>query len=175
MYKSGLEKFNKYQSKKYFWSNNNISLFNKYNKKMQGSLITSGNKLRAWKRFRNLNLHIKQRENMEPFKILFVSYLQITPLLDFKVKKVAGQLTSIPKGIMSEKKRVTFGIKWAIKLQKDKSKTRNISMEKLAELLCLALRNQGDIVSYKRNFQQQLLRNSGYAKLLKIFTKRNQP
>ena len=48
-------------------------------------------------------------------------------------------------------------------------------MEKLAELLCLALRNQGDLISYKRNFQKQLLRNSGYAKVLKIFTKRNQP
>jgi len=47
-------------------------------------------------------------------------------------------------------------------------------MEKLSESLCLALRNQGDIVSYKRNFQKQLLRNSGYAKVLKIFTKRNQ-
>jgi len=174
MYKSGLQKFNKYQHKKYLWTNNNISLFNKYNKKMQGSLITSGNQLKAWKRFRALNLHIKQHENTEPYKILFVSYLQITPLLDFKVKKIAGQLISIPKGIMSEKKRVTFAVKWAIKLQKDKSKTRNISMEKLGELLCLALRNQGDIISYKRNFQKQLLRNSGYAKVLKIFTKRNQ-
>lgn len=58
-------------------------------------------------------------------------------------------------------------------MQKDKSKTRNISMEKLAELLCLALRNQGDIILYKRNFQKQLLRNSGYTKVLKIFTKRN--
>lgn len=48
-------------------------------------------------------------------------------------------------------------------------------MEKLGELLCLALRNQGDIISYKRSFQKQLLRNSGYAKVLKIFTKRNQP
>ena len=120
-------------------------------------------------------MHIKQHENIEPYKILFVSYLQITPLLDFKVKKVAGQLISIPKGIMSEKKRITFAVKWAIKLQKDKSKTRNISMEKLGELLCLALRNQGDIISYKRNFQKQLLRNSGYAKVLKIFTKRNLP
>lgn len=175
MYKSGLEKFNKFNNRKYLWSAHNLGLFNKYNHKMQGSLITSGNKLKAWNKFRDLNINIKKRENMEPYKVLFVSYLQITPLLDFKVKKIAGQLVSIPKGVMSEKKRITFAIKWAIKLQKDKSKTRNISMEKLSESLCLSLRNQGDIVSYKRNFQKQLLRNSGYAKVLKIFTKRNQP
>lgn len=47
MYKSGLKKVNKYQHKKYLWSGNNLGLFNKYNCKMLGSLITSGNKLRA--------------------------------------------------------------------------------------------------------------------------------
>ena len=48
---------------------------------------------------------------MEPYKVLFVAYLQISPLLDFKVKKIAGQLTSIPRGIMPEKKRITFAVK----------------------------------------------------------------
>lgn len=47
MYKSGLQKFNKYQSKKYQWSSPNLSLYNKYTTKMSGSLIVAGNKLRA--------------------------------------------------------------------------------------------------------------------------------
>jgi hypothetical protein len=76
-----------------------------------GALIVKGNKLQALKRIRELVIEINNKNDMESYKILYISLLKIAPIIYAQFRKIAGRLQPIPRGLMYENKRVTYSIK----------------------------------------------------------------
>ena len=74
-------------------------------------MIVKGNKLQALKRTRELFIEIKSKDDMEAYKILYISLLKIAPIIHAQFRKIAGRLQPIPRGLMFENKRVTYSIK----------------------------------------------------------------
>ena len=159
MYHASHQKLLKIKARKYAWGDNSTAVFSKYSSKLLGALISKGNRPKAYKKYANLQHELKMQTGIESYKILYIALLKISPTLQVKFKKVSGKLQPVPSGLMSENKRVTYSIKWAIKLLRDKNKTRNISMKQLATLLIQAMANTGEIIAHKRKWQQVALAN----------------
>ena len=145
--------------RKYAWGDNTTSIFSKYSSKLLGSLISKGNRAKAVKKYALLQHELKLQTQIEAYKVLYISLLKISPILNIKFKKASGKLYPIPNGLMNENKRVTYSIKWAVKLLRDKSKTRNIHMKQLANLLIQSMSNTGDIIMHKKKWQEAALAN----------------
>jgi len=112
-------------------------------------LIKRGLKLKAFKRMLTLLLEIKRREGVEPMLLLTVALLRIAPEIQLKYFRRGRKLQPYVVGLSASKK-ITWGIKWGIKLLADQHKNKNIPIKLLADNLCLAVRNKGSSVMRKR-------------------------
>lgn len=63
----------------------------------------------------------------DPYYIFLISMMKITPEVFFTTVKLGGGNYSVPMPI-TEKKKIVFAIKWALKLLRDKYKVLKIDL-----------------------------------------------
>ena len=160
MHKNGVKKGVHIRSRIYKWGPQHTATYSKYNHKLLGALIRKGDKLGGYKKVQQLSSWMKTTHFIEPYKLLFFAYLKLSPVLQPRYIKVAGKMQPVAYGLMNEDKRVTFGIKWTIKLLRDKHNTRGIDIHKLGQGLYEATCNTGELLAHKQSWQRNLLRNS---------------
>lgn len=130
--------------RKIYYNLQNFYFF-KYHSCFFGSLITCGKKIQAFKFFNNIKYELKLKENIEPNILFYLSMLKLTPHILLFPFKVGGQLQKVPLPI-GWKKKVTFAVKWVIKLLRDKFK--KVTLLQVTELMISAIYNKG--LGYER-------------------------
>lgn len=121
-------------------------LWFRYHRLFFKSLIFRGRKLWAFKFFISLKYELKNRENIDPFWILLVSLMKVTPEILLYPKKLGGKINWVPLPI-GERKQYTFAVKWVIKLLKDKN--RIITINSLSDCLISAIYDKGPSIEKK--------------------------
>lgn len=160
MHINGITKIKKSRIKAYKWAPPATTTYTKYSHKLIGALIKNGGKMGALRKVLALQGWMKKNYKLESYKLLFVAYLKVSPVLQPRYIKTAGKMQPIAYGLMGEDKRVSFAIKWTIKMARAKGKRTSIQIGKLGDLLYNATRNQGELFEYKQQWQQELMRNS---------------
>lgn len=130
---------NKYDKYNHRYDYNQYIWF-RYNKLFFGSLIVRGRKLWAFNFFILLKLELKKREQLEPYWVFLVGIMKITPDFLLFPLKLGGVVQGVPLPI-TERKQYTFGVKWVIKLLKDK--LGKFSVSTIADILIEAIYNKG--------------------------------
>lgn len=115
-----------------------------YHRLFFGSLIKKGRKLFAFNNFLIIKKLLKKKEHFDPYLILFVSLLHITPEVLLGVLPLGSVRYGVPLPI-NEFKRITYAIKWVIKLSKDKLK--RLKPIDISNLLLEALYWKGDSIN----------------------------
>jgi ribosomal protein S7 len=116
-----------------------------------GRLISSGKKIKAFNKFINLKYYLKQHESIDPYLVFLTALIRVTPSIYLRPLRLGGFTQGVPLPI-TEKKRVTFAIKWFIKVVKKKNK--NISSKDLANLMILSIYDKGPVIALKKNTHQ---------------------
>lgn len=83
----------------YYWQ-----LWFRYHSVFFGSLIFSGNKLRAFKMFLLIKQGLKHRELTDPVKSFLVAMMMITPNIYLLPLKLGGRSVGVPMPITEKKK-----------------------------------------------------------------------
>jgi len=78
----------------------------RYNTVFFGSLISSGNKLKAFNKLVTIKYGLKLREKREPSRVLLTAFMQATPNIYLLPLKLGGRVVGVPLPI-SEKKKIT--------------------------------------------------------------------
>lgn len=142
-----LDKFRRRQSRNlldnYYWQ-----LWFRYNITFFGSLIFSGKKLNAFNMFVKVKQGLKMRELADPSKSFLVSMMMVTPNVYLLPLKLGGRSVGVPMPI-SEKKKITMGVKFIIKLLKERAV--NLSVKSLVDLLVSSIYGQGPAIEKKFN------------------------
>ena len=107
------------------------------------SLIFKGLKLRAFNTFCQVKFGLKENLELDPQFIFFACLLAITPDLMLKPLRLGSVTYGVPVPI-TDRKQVTFVLKWTIKLLRDKHNNRNLKIPLLIELLLASYCNQGE-------------------------------
>ncbi len=131
-----------------FWHNFYLQLWFKYHNLFFGSLIFKGNKLRAFNLFLDIKKEMKNLEFFDPYYTFLVSLMKVTPNIILMPIKLGGSSYGIPMPI-TESKRITFGIKWILKLLKDKNYF--LSSKSIADILIASLYNKGFAIDKKHS------------------------
>jgi len=87
-------------------------------------------------------------ENVEPFWIFIIALMKITPEVLLFPKKRGGGIQLVPLPI-NESKQYTFGVKWVIKLLRDKN--RIVTLSSLTDTLIQAIYNKGISIEKKES------------------------
>lgn len=82
--------------------------------------------------------------------------LQITPMVLIVPQRLGASYKGVPFPL-SAKKRVTFAVKWIVKLLKDKH--HSLSLRALVDLLYNSLYQRGEAMDRKRTFHSLALSN----------------
>jgi len=77
-------------------------------------------KLRAFNNFILVKQGLKRKEQADPYKLFLVSMMRVTPNIYLLSLKLGGRSVGVPLPI-TEKNKVTMGVKFVIKLLRDKS------------------------------------------------------
>jgi len=105
-----------------------------------GSLIFSGFKLVAFNNFIKIKQGLKKKEFLDPYKLFLVAMMMITPNIYLLPLKLGGRAVGVPLPI-TEKKKVTMGVKFLLKLLKDKNHV--LSIETVVNLLVSSIYGKG--------------------------------
>lgn len=112
----------------------------RYHRLFFGSLVVRGRKIWAFNFFNKLKYELKRRENVDPFWVFLVGIMKITPDLMLFPLKLGGVVEGVPLSI-SERKQYTFGVKWIIKLLRDKY--GKFSLKTVSDILIDAIYDKG--------------------------------
>lgn len=126
----------------YYWQ-----MWFKYHTAFFGNLIFKGNKIKAFNNFLKIKQLLKRKEMSDPYYIFLISMMKITPEVFFTTVKLGGGNYSVPMPI-TEKKKIVFAIKWALKLLRDKYKVLKIDL--VSNLLVDALYGEGLAMEQKK-------------------------
>jgi len=105
-----------------------------------GSLLFKGKKILAFNTFLQIKNGLKRKENFDPFLVFLVAMMKITPSLVLLPIRKSGALHGVPFPI-SQRKQITFAVKWSIKLLRDKYRIFKVST--IVDLLASAIYNKG--------------------------------
>lgn len=104
---------------------------------------------------------LKLREKFDPYLLLFVALLRISPGVTLFPIKKSGVVQGAPFPI-SRRKQMTFAMKWAIKLLKDTN--RVVTVAKLVDLLFDAIHDHGGAIAKKNYVQKKAIVNKHLVK-----------
>lgn len=108
-----------------------------------------------------MKYHLKLREKFDPYLLLFVALMKISPGVTLFPIKKSGVVQGAPFPI-SRRKQITFAIKWVVKLLKDNS--RAVSVLQMADLLSNAIHDRGKSIAKKNYVQQRAIVNKHLVK-----------
>jgi len=114
-----------------------------------GSLVFSGFKLAAYNNFIKIKQGLKRKESMDPYKLFLVAMMMITPNIYLLPLKLGGRSVGVPLPI-TEKKKVTMGVKFLIKLLRDKNHV--LSINSVVDLLVSSLYGKGFAIERKQAY-----------------------
>lgn len=104
---------------------------------------------------------LKLREKFDPYLILFVALLRVSPgVILFPIKK-SGVVQGAPFPI-SRRKQITFAMKWVIKLLKDTN--RVVTVAKMVDLLFDAIQDRGGAIAKKNYVHKKAIINKHLVK-----------
>ena len=119
-------------------------------------MIKHGGKATAFNFLLRVKAALKAKEFFDVYYVFLVAMLQITPSLVI----IQGRLGASSQGVpfpLSAKKRITFAVKWIVKLLRDKH--GSVTLRHLVELLHNSLYRKGEAMERKRSFQRLALTN----------------
>jgi len=144
------------------WYDYYIQLGFRYHNLFFCSLVNDGKKLKAFNFFLSLKSSLKLKEFVDPYNIFLISFMNITPQVFLRTFKLGSVRYGIGMPI-SERKKISFAIKWSVKLLKDKY--GGVTINNLSDLIINSLYNRGE--SYKLKIEVHRL-----AKINRFFIKR---
>jgi ribosomal protein S7 len=133
-----------------------LRLYDTYHHLFFRSLIFRGRKIWAFNFFVNLKFELKKRERIDPFWVLLVSLLKITPDFILLPRKLGGTTKYVGLPII-EKKRYRFAINFVIKSIRDKDMV--IKIKTISDVLLSALQGQGLAIDKKMSIYNTALQN----------------
>lgn len=123
-------------------------LWFRYHKLFFGSLIFEGRKLGAFNTLASVRRGLKLKESVDPFRAFLVSMMMVTPHIVLLPLRMGGRTVGVPMPI-TEKKKVTVGVKFVIKMLKERS--NSVSVKSLVDTLVSSIYGQGPSVERKNN------------------------
>ena len=129
-------------------SNNDLKshfLF-RYQRLLFSRFISRGRKIRAFNMFLDLKFFLKLRENTDPNLVFLISMLKATPVIFLLPVRLGSFTQGVPMPI-SEKKQITFAVKWVVKVAQNSK--RKISIRALADALVDVIYDKGPIFDKK--------------------------
>jgi small subunit ribosomal protein S7 len=161
-----LQKIRRRQSRSlldnYYWQ-----LWFRYHTVFFGSLISSGNKLRAFNMFVLIKQGLKLKELIDPVKSFLVSMMMITPNIYLLPLKLGGRSVGVPMPI-TEKKKVTMGVRFILKLLRERAVS--LSVKSVVDTLVSSIYGRGLAIERKQSIYKNGIINRH---LLKKMFKRN--
>lgn len=131
-------------------------LWFRYHNKFYGSLILHGRKATAFNFLLAMKQSFKAREFFDVYYTFLVAMLQITPSLLIIQRRMGASYKGVAFPLRAGKK-ITFAVKWVVKLLKDKHGA--IGLKALVDLLHNSLYNKGEAFERKRFFHRTALAN----------------
>jgi ribosomal protein S7 len=119
-----------------------------YHNKFFGALIKKGKKNTAFKFFLKIKKALKQKEFFDPYYLFLVAMFQITPSLLIVPVKVGAAAKGVAFPLY-EKRKITFAVKWILKLLKDKN--GSVKVDSVVDLLYDSVYAKGLAVE-RKNF-----------------------
>lgn len=110
-------------------------------------MISSGLKLRAFNNFILIKQGLKRRESLDPYKLFLVSMMRVTPNIYLLPLRLGGRSVGVPLPI-TEKKKVTLGVRFVIKLLRDKG--GHLSVNSIVDILVASLYGRGPAIERKQ-------------------------
>ena len=117
-------------------------LWFRYHKLLYGRFTETGKKLRGYNKLLDLKSLLKQKEKLDPNLVFMTSMLKATPIIFLLPVRLGSFTHGVPMPI-TEKKQITFAIKWVIKAAKQSK--GSISIPALSEILVSTIYDQGPI------------------------------
>ena len=118
----------------------------RYQKLLFGRLITKGKKIKAFNKFLDLKFFLKIKEHTDPNLIFLISMIKATPAIFLLPVRLGSFTQGVPMPI-SEKKQITFAVKWVVKAAQNSKKAISISL--LANVLVDVIYDKGVIFEKK--------------------------
>lgn len=120
------------------------------------SLIKEGKKLKAFNFLLLLKANLKTKEVADPFYILLISFMNITPEVFLRYYRSGSVKYGVGMPI-SERKKITFAIKWTVKLLKDKN--RSLTIDNLSDAIIGSLYNKSESFKLKNELYKLAINN----------------
>ena len=98
--------------------------------------------------FLKIKQGLKSKELYDPYILFLVAMMKITPDIIFLSVKLGGSSQGVPMPI-NEKKRIVFGVKWVLKLLKDKYNVINVPS--VVDVLISTIYDKGISLEKKRS------------------------
>ena len=160
-----ISKFLKYyRYKRSFWHDYYWNIWFVYHNVFFGSLISRGKKLLAYNMFLNIKYQLKIKEKFDPYFVFLIAMMKISPSVLLIPLKRSGVIQGVPFPI-TDRKKVTFAIKWVIKLLKDSKKV--VTVARIVELLVSSIYGRGATIKKKRMYYFKGINNRGLLKFYK--------
>jgi len=103
-------------------------------------------KLRAFNNFILVKQGLKNKELTDPYKLFLVSMMRATPNIYLLPLKLGGRSVGVPLPI-TEKKKVSLGVKFVVKLLRDKSDS--LSIQSIVDVLVASIYGKGPAIERK--------------------------
>jgi len=110
-------------------------------------LIFAGRKLYAFNLLLEVKQGLKLKESADPLKLFLVSLMIVTPNIYLLPLKLGGRSVGVPLPI-SEKKKISLGVKFIIKLLKEKFS--KLSAKLLVDTLVTSIYGKGPSIEKKK-------------------------
>ena len=136
----------------------------RYNRIFLGFLIKRGRKIWAYNFMRKLKYKLKNIEKFDPSLIFFFSLVKIAPAVLLCPYKWGGNIEGVPLPISSNKK-MTFSVKWTIKLLREK--WNRLILDDIAKILVEALYDKGHGYLTRMDYQKSGVKNKFLIKYYK--------
>ena len=151
--------------KRKVWYNFYIQIWFKYHSLFFGSLIINGKKLTAFFQFLKIKQGLKLRESYDPYFLFLVALMRATPNLVLMPIRLGGSSQGVPMPI-TEKKRIIFGVKWSLKILKEKK--IGFSVNNIVDILLSSIYSKSVAIEKRTSVHKAGSRNRHLLKFFKI-------
>lgn len=124
----------------------------------------NGKKLKAYNRLLKIRQKLKIKENADPYFVFLVALMRITPNMLTVRMRFGGMTQEVPVPI-SEERRISFGVKWVIKLLKDKQ--QRLSVDTIVNLLLSTIYGKSPALTKKLQLHAKGVQNRHLIRFLK--------
>lgn len=156
--------FEKSRYKYFLWQNTYLQLWYNFHQKFYGSLISKGKKAKAFNIFLKIKKGLKAHEKFDPFLVFLVAMIRISPTIILLPLKASGVTQGVPFPI-NEKKKVTFAIKWVIKLLRENYRVYKVST--VVDILISSIYNKGLAIQKRDEVYKISFRNRHFIRYFK--------